>query len=138
MPDRDELVALGAVSVAGVALGAAIAHATRDLWDPPDCSGIGEDGGTVAGVPYLERMRGGAEPGDAVPMVIAFHSMGATPYGFAGSLKDIGRARLILPGGEFRTPGGGYLWWHDRIRTAVKPENLALATMERERAALFR
>jgi len=124
-----------AVAVASAGLGVALASRTRNLWDPPNCDEVTTAGGKIGGVTYLEKMRGGAGPDDAVPMVIAFHSLGATPHGFAGSLKGIGPARLIVPGGEFRTKGGGYLWWHRGIIDGSKPENLAESMMEWSRAA---
>jgi len=130
-----ELLLAGGVASAAAFVGAAIAARTQHLWRPPDCTGVGEKGGNIAGVTYLERMRGGAKPEDEVPMVIAFHSLGATPYGFAGSLKGIGPARLILPGGEFRTGGGGYLWWKDGIIKGSKPDKLPTSMLEWSRAA---
>ena len=107
MPLRDYtpwLVGAGVVA-AGTLAGAAIVRAATKA----DCSSVGADGGTAAGVPYLERMRGGASPDERVPMVVMLHSMDGSPKGYAGGLGGIGRARLILPQGGIDS-GGGYRW----------------------------
>lgn len=109
-----------------VGLGLGLAAATRS-WtrasvrrpSPPkpiDCGGVGPEGGTLAGIEYLERLRGGARPDDELPMVIAFHSRGATAAGMTGMLKGIGPARLIIPKGPHKTPQGGRVWWKVEIR----------------------
>lgn len=75
----------------------------------PDCSGATDEGGEVAGVRYLERMRGDAAPGERVPMVVVLHAKDGTPEGYAGGMSGIGRARLILPEGGYAT--GGFRWF---------------------------
>ncbi len=82
----------------------------------PDCNLVTPTGGTVAGIEYLERIRGNADPESKLPMVIAFHSRGATAAGMTGMLKGIGPARLIIPKGPHRTAGGGNVWWTVAIR----------------------
>ncbi len=106
---------VGGVVVGGVALGLGISRIASAQSVFVDCSGVGEHGGVVAGVRYLERMRGGAAPGDRVPMVVLFHALGASPEGYASGLSSIGRARLILPEGGI-VGGGGHMWFPEGIK----------------------
>jgi phospholipase/carboxylesterase len=85
----------------GTLVGVGIAHAR-----PYPCPPLGADGDVLEGVRYLERMRGGAAPDEAVPMVVVLHSLGGTPEGYAGGMGGIGRARLILPEGEYDRDSG--------------------------------
>jgi predicted esterase len=99
-------IAGAGAAAAGLLGGTAIVRAaTRD------CSGATDEGGTVEGVPYLERMRGGAASADRVPMVVLLHPRDATPAGYASGLNGIGRARLVVPQGGYDSPYGGYLWF---------------------------
>jgi len=79
----------------------------------PNCSGAMYEGGEVAGVRYLERMRGDAEPDERVPMVVVLHSKDGTPAGYAAGMSGIGRARLILPEGGY--PNGGFRWFPEGL-----------------------
>lgn len=96
---------------------------------PPDCNQVGPNGGTVAGLRYIERIRGNANPDDELPMVILFHSLGATPEGFAGALSTIGPARLILPAG----PHGDTArkWFTKPIRSGAKDMDALVADWNR-------
>jgi phospholipase/carboxylesterase len=85
----------------------------------PDCTQVGSGGGTIAGVRYLERMRGGADPNENLPMVILLHSLSGTPEGFSGMLGGIGKARLILPEGAYEG-GGGRKWWEHGLHDIVE------------------
>lgn len=129
--DRGDLVVAASVGVAGVAVGVAMGAAIHRLVlaPPADCSQVESEGGVVAGVPYLERMRGGAAPEEAVPMVVLFHSLGASPAGHSKMLANIGRARLILPEGLYESPTGpGHKWWELGVKAAVQhdPEGAAI------------
>ncbi len=140
MPDRSELIVAGAVATGGVALGFALGALVHRLRLPPlipaDCSLVAEQSGTVAGVPYLERMRGGAQPDEAVPMVVVFHSRAASPSGHARMLEGIGRARMILPEGVFHHGDGkGRLWWELGVKAAVRDGNMAGAKAQWEEAS---
>lgn len=93
-------------SAATIATVATVSAAMRST----DCTQIGSGGGTIAGVPYLERLRGGADPNERLPMIIVLHGLGGTPDGFAGGFGGVGKARLILPQGAYQG-GGGFEWW---------------------------
>lgn len=95
-----------------------------------DCGQVGPTGGTVAGVRYLERIRGKADPDAALPLVVLFHSRGATPEGHAAMLGGIGPARLILPQGPYPT-GSGFGWWRKGIKDAAKDVDAAAPEWER-------
>jgi phospholipase/carboxylesterase len=129
--DRGELAVAAAVSVAGVVVGVATGAALHRLivGPPADCSQAEVEGGVVAGVPYLERMRGGAAPDETVPMVVLFHSLGASPEGHSKMLTNIGKARLILPEGVYESATGpGHKWWELGVKAAVErdPEGAAI------------
>lgn len=115
-----------AIGVGGVAVTAAAAWGVSRLLDRGQCPTPGATEGVVAGIRYLERIRGGADPTDPLPMVVLFHSKGATPEGFAGMLGGIGPARLIVPQGLYRS-GSGYKWWTEGVVAATKPQNYAEA-----------
>lgn len=81
----------------------------------------------MAGVRYLERLRGGADPSERLPMVIVLHSLGGSPDGYAGGFGGIGRARLVLPEGALEG-GGGFKWWDRGLHDIVeygRPEDIA-------------
>jgi len=103
----------GAAAAGLVGGAAAVRAATRD------CGGATDEGGNVEGVPYLERMRGGAASGDRVPMVVVLHPRDATPAGYASGMNGIGRARLIVPQGAYDSPLGGYLWMPKGLKATV-------------------
>lgn len=98
---------------------------------PPDCDEVGPRGGRIAGIRYLERIRGNADPDAELPMVILFHSLGSKPEDFAGGLSGIGPARLILPEGVHGKEGGSRRWFREPIRKAVdEPEQLVADWLE--------
>jgi phospholipase/carboxylesterase len=84
---------------------------------------------SAAGVRYLERITGGAAPGDALPLVIAVHGHGDRPDAFAGLFDGFsGRARFIFPYGE--PYGDGFSWF--ALSARLNPDAIAAGT---ERAA---
>jgi phospholipase/carboxylesterase len=115
------IVAAG-VATGGLALGFTAGALVRRLargGGPVDCSKVTATGGEVAGVRYLERMRGKADPNAAVPMVVLFHSMGARPEGHSRMLANIGPSRLILPQGAYQTDAGAFKWWRKGVKAGV-------------------
>ncbi|WP_437750965.1 alpha/beta hydrolase [Sorangium sp. So ce1389] len=62
-------------------------------------------------VEYLEEVTGGADRGEALPLVVAIHGLGDRPESFAGLLSGADfKARLIVPRGL--TPyHDGYSWF---------------------------
>lgn len=126
-----------AVALGGLAVGTGVARAMSK----PACPvGLGLDGGVLYGVRYLERMRGGAAPDEEVPMVVLMHTLTGRPEGYAGGMNGIGRARLILPEGEY-TVGSGRSWFPRGIKATVnagnKPEEMAAWRAAGERMARF-
>lgn len=107
-------------AVAGATTVAAIATVSAAMRSA-DCTQVGSSGGTIAGVPYLERLRGGASPNERLPMVILLHSLGASAEGFSGMLGGIGKARLILPQGAYKG-SGGFKWWERGLHDIVLDE----------------
>lgn len=135
---RNDLITAGVVTMGGIVAGFSLAAVAHRLWlpalIPADCSAVGEKSGVVAGVPYLERMRGHASPDESVPMVVLFHSKGASPSGHSGMLSGIGPARLILPEGAYEG-SGGRVWWQRGIKDAMDPAQRDAATAQWEGAA---
>lgn len=70
-------------------------------------------GAVVPRIRYIEKMTGGAETTESVPVVVAIHGYGDRPESFARSLAGLSaRARLILPYGMFvRESDGGFYWF---------------------------
>lgn len=140
---RRENLLLIAAALVGVGSAGVQASQVRDLlgggpddFDPRECEGLSDRGGVLRGVRYLEQMRGGAEPGDAVPMVVLFHSKGATPEGHVNMLKRSGPSRLIVPEGALSTrSGSGRLWWDLGIKAAMEEDPIAAAAQWRAAAA---
>lgn len=97
-----------------------------------DCSGSSTSGGTIEGIRYLETVRGSADPNAAMPMVIVFHSRGATPEGAASFGGIPGPVRIIRPAGFNRTGGGGYTWFSSSSHDTATAE--ALTGEMRQRA----
>jgi phospholipase/carboxylesterase len=64
----------------------------------------------AAGVPYMERITGGAAAGDVLPLVVAVHGLGDRPESFVSLFASLrARARLVVPYGEpWRD---GYAWF---------------------------
>jgi phospholipase/carboxylesterase len=86
------------------------------------------EAGEAGAVQYLERVSGGANPGERLPMVVLIHGRGGSPERYeslAASLRA--RARVILPYGE---PGPkGFQWWNEKM-AKTDPEVMA-ARVER-------
>ncbi|WP_437732128.1 alpha/beta hydrolase [Sorangium sp. So ce1335] len=62
-------------------------------------------------VEYIEVVTGGADPAEALPLVVAIHGLGDRPESFAGLLSGADfKARLIVPRG-FSASHGGYSWF---------------------------
>lgn len=129
----ESLVAAAAVLGGGM-LGASLV--LRLMPSRPDCRhSVPGIGGVVAGVRYLEEMRGGATPGDTVPMVIVLHALGARPEGYVGMFQGVGRARIIVPEGALGSETARK-WWSTPVRAAVlDPEKSAAAVSEWKTAA---
>lgn len=121
-PGLPRWVAPVGIAAGAVAVAVATAFVVRRALDRSRCA-VGPEGGTVAGVSYLERIRGGASPGERLPMVILFHGKDGSPSGYTGSLTGIGKARVILPQGFYQS-GNGYKWWDRGVAEAVKPKNI--------------
>lgn len=69
---------------------------------------------TAAGIRYHEVLRGGAQPGDRVPMVVMVHGLGdrAVPSRVGRMPEPV---RVIVP--QAPTPyGKGFAWWTTRTR----------------------
>lgn len=124
----------GAVALGGLAAGLGLGYLThRARYGPAliaNCRSVTPTGGKIAGVGYYEAMRGGAQPDEEVPMVIAFHSLCSNPRNALNMYKGIGRARLIVPSGSFgcRTGATHRKWWELGVKSAMKDDNLAGAT----------
>jgi phospholipase/carboxylesterase len=72
--------------------------------------------GVAAGIPYVERITGGAGPNDALPMIVALHPRGGSAAQFARIFDNFpARARIILPHGAYGAGRGEhYRWWEPR------------------------
>lgn len=82
-------------------------------------------------VRYIERMLGGADTSDKVPLIIAIHGLGDRPEKFSGIFNGMSaRARLILPYG-LTTYGDGFSWFPiSRIEPNTLAEGTSLAAKE--------
>lgn len=112
---RSPWVLVPGVVVGSIALGLGAVTLASGAGLSVDCSGAGTTGGVIAGVRYLERMRGDAASTDSVPMVVLFHALGGSPEGYAAGMSGIGPARLILPEGGI-VGGGGHMWFPEGIK----------------------
>ena len=133
---RSPWVIGSAVVGAGALVGAGIVSAAAG---GVDCSGVGPEGGTVAGVRYLERLRGGSRSDERLPMVIVLHGLGGTPEGYAAGFGGIGKARVILPEGAYEG-GGGRKWWERGLHDIVeegRPEDIAQWNAASDRLSEF-
>lgn len=105
--------------VQGLLVGGAIGLVTKALRkrrarktaSSVDCSDLKNSGGTLNGIRYLETIRGGSDPTVRMPMVVVFHSRGATPGGAASFPGLGGPVRIIRPAGFHQTQLGGYNWF---------------------------
>lgn len=74
---------------------------------------------------YVERVVGGADADDTLPMIVAIHGLGDDPRNFEGLLTDLDQpARIILPRAIDAWEGGGWSWFPVRARDG-DPEGLA-------------
>lgn len=65
----------------------------------------------TSSIRYIERMMGGADKSEHVPIVLAIHGYGDRPESFGKSFDGLPiRARLILPYALFPT-GDGFFWF---------------------------
>jgi phospholipase/carboxylesterase len=92
----------------------------RDHGPPADAAAMGapaNGGSRAAGVQYLERIAGGAQSEDRLPLVLILHGRGGRPERYENLVQTMrARARVILPYGE--PTSRGYLWYHPRIRSS--------------------
>ena len=139
---RRENLLLLASALVGVGSAGLTAAKVRDIvrpeddFDPSECEGLTSNGGVLRGVRYLEQMRGDADPDEAVPMVVLFHSKGATPEGHVNMLRRSGPSRLIVPEGALSTRSGkGSLWWELGIKKAMEEDPMGAAAQWRAAAA---
>lgn len=131
---------LGALAAAGAVVALSGGRGGSRRSRPSDCPDV-DSGETYEyrGVRFKESMKGGADRRDAVPMVFAFHSMGANPsqYSSSGSLSNIGPARVIAPFGKYTSAdlGGSsksnFHWFPSGIKALVKNNT------EEQAAAIF-
>jgi len=76
-----------------------------------DCSLVTPEGGRVAGVRYLESVTGGGDPSQPLPMLVVFHSRGASAAGAAkfGGIQT--PVRVIRPEGTVRLSSNAPSWF---------------------------
>jgi phospholipase/carboxylesterase len=86
----------------------------RKVISAVSCEGVGAGGGRLAGLRYIERVSGGADPNSPLPLVVVLHSRGATPEGYS-ALEDRIKvpARIVTPEGP-ETIGSGRGWYQAR------------------------
>ncbi len=83
-----------------------------------------DTGGTLDDVVYKEIVTGGANPNEALPMIIAFHGKASKPDDLLPKMTLIRqKARIILPRGIIKE-GKHHYWWK---RGARDPDQDALA-----------
>lgn len=82
-------------------------------------------------VRYIERMLGGANTSDTVPLIIGIHGLGDRPEKFSGIFNGMSaRARLILPYG-LSTYGDGFSWFPvSRLEPKALADGTTLAAKE--------
>lgn len=69
----------------------------------------------ASGLEYLEVLTGGAEAGEALPLVVAIHGLGDNPSSFRLLLDDLpARARVIFPRGPMPHGADGFSWFDFR------------------------
>ncbi|MEZ4451232.1 MAG: dienelactone hydrolase family protein [Nannocystaceae bacterium] len=71
----------------------------------------------LAGIDYVERVTGGADPESALPMIVAIHGLGDRPENFGRIFAGLRTpARVILPAG-LDPSGDGFSWFPVRARS---------------------
>ena len=107
---------LPALAASGVAGAAALALLMESFRRTVDCTQFTDT--EAFGVPIRISYTGDAAPGDDVPTIISFHSMGATEAG-AANFSGLGvPARIIRPRGGEKLGFGSYGWTRLASRTA--------------------
>lgn len=110
--------------VQGLLIGGAVGLLVRSMRRRPssaqvtaDCSQVTDSGGRVAGVRYLESVTAGGDPNKPLPMLVVFHSRGASAAGAAkfGGLQT--PVRVIRPEGVVRLSTGAPSWFTLRSKT---------------------
>jgi phospholipase/carboxylesterase len=75
----------------------------------------------AAGIRFLERLTGGADAAEPLPLVVGIHGFGGRPERFGRALAALQvKARVILPYGT-EVHGGGFAWfdgWNDDAQVA--------------------
>jgi len=89
---------------------------TRKRKPEADCSQVTDNGGTIEGVKYVERVRGGASPDETLPLIVVLHSKGGNPTGAASFSGRPAKARVVAPAGAHRF-GQGYEWVQANSKT---------------------
>jgi len=89
----------------------------------------------AAGIHYLMRYSGGANSGEALPLVVAIHGLGDRPKRFAHLLGGLdARARLVFPRG-LASYHGGFSWFDlddsKTIRSTAEKLAAMLTTLRR-------
>ncbi len=94
----------------------------------------GKSGPCAFGLTYVERITGGANTADELPLVVFLHPRGAKPSGFTGFANRIsGRARVLFPGGP-HVKSGRHSWAtvgatgnQDELASQIQASGAALA-----------
>ena len=98
-----------------------------------DCSEVGPDGGTVAGIRYHEFRTPGVDANAELPMLIIFHSLGTAPSFLISAGKSRvqntdGPVRVIVPQSPRTIGNKGYFSWFGSLRAGSK-DQVALSEM---------
>lgn len=80
------------------------------------CPSTGHSGGQMAGLNFIQDISGGASPSDRLPLIVFFHSRGASPEG-AHAMENRLKipARILTPQGP-ESIGGAYGWYLSRAK----------------------
>jgi phospholipase/carboxylesterase len=81
----------------------------------------------AGGVRFIERLTGGADVSDPLPLIVVIHGRGSRPEDIGQILASFGgRARVILPYGP-EAIGFGFSWWPDVADDAAYARNMQIA-----------
>lgn len=118
---------LAAAAGLGVAAAAVALHTRQRKHNgvPSWCHpGVGEWGGQLEGIDYVELRPADAQPNERLPMVIALHSRGMTGEKMAELASHLpGRIRVIIPEGRYDA-AMGKAWTEAGQNHADYPEQL--------------